>query len=815
MRHLFTSAALSTLAITALFASQALADTYYVRTGGNDANSGTTPAQAFATPEMASEMLEAGDIVYIGGGEYTSQIITANSGTDDDRIQYIADTNGSQTGDAGEVVIRFANAPVVLISEKSFTSFVGFTFRGRSGSKVSVVQIDSNASQITFDNCLVEDSIKHGIWIKNASDILITGSTVQGSGEDGINIERGTSISLIDSTVTTSKKKGVKIKKAGSSILVDRCILTQNGNHGLSMEEGVTAVVLNTLSTKNKDGFHTHKDCDIKIWNCTSAANKDYGIKAHDGAMIEVVNTISYKNGRDGIRFDAKKGKTLAATHHHNISFGNKFKDWKGFTPSKTDLSIDPEFASTNSYYLALSSPARNTGTDGSLFTEVDLTGKPRPEGGAWDIGCYEGFGGPTVQYVRTRGNDSNSGLTPGQAFRTIQRAIKECVSPGCKIYVGPGVYTETLEIGTGAGTSAQDGAELSPNMIIADVGGVHTKDDPGEVLIDGQGSKTHGIKISSRDHWVIDGFSIRNQREYSVYGVSSGLSILNSTLEVPKGYSIYISAMGDVTVSDCEFERNQTSGHTMWITPMNRATPTSVTITRNDATLKDNLYLSTKFNQGKLGNDGSYGSERGSYTYGAIVYGWGRPMVERIEISNNQFSDCYLGIYSGVYSRYPTTSVIANNTVSGSMYGIYSYGYNAKSTHLVNNIIDNSYFGLLSYSYRGSPAVVTGLLENNITYDMVRYRRSFEFDIIQASPMFADPKSGDFSLQAGSPGIDAGTVNNAPSTDIKGRSRPTDGNNDGVAQIDLGAYELVTTPTKLRVVQWREISGHRDMSSD
>jgi len=815
MRHLFTSAALSTLTIATLLASQSFADTYYVRAGGNDASSGTSPAEAFATPEMASEMLQAGDIVYIGGGEYTSQILAVNSGTDDDTIQYIADTNGSQTGDAGEVVIQIADVPVALLSGKSFTSFVGFTFRGSGSSKASAVQIDSGSSYITFDTCVVEQSSKHGFLIKDSSFILITGSTVQSSGEDGINIERGASIAVVDSTVTGSKKKGIKVKKSGSSILVDRCILTTNGNHGFSAEDNASAVVTNTLSTGNKDGFHTHKECNVKIWNCTTAGNKEHGIKAHDGATIEIINTISYDNGKDGIKFETKKNKTLAVTHHHNISFGNEDDNWSGSTPSESDLSIDPLFVSTSDFQLTIDSPARNSGTDASTYTIVDLVGKPRPEGGEWDIGCYEGFGGPAVQYVRMRGSDSNSGLTPGQAFRTIQKAINQCVSPGCTIYVGPGVYTESLEIGTGAGTTARDGTENSPNMIIADVGGVFTNDDPGEVLIDGQNSKTHGINMNNRDHWVIDGFSIRNQKEYGIYGISSGLSVLNCTIEAPQKYSIYMSALGDVTVSDCVFERTPTSGHTMWITPMNRSTPTSVTITRNDATLKDESYLSSRFNLGQLNSSGRSNGWQTSYTYGVIVYGWGRPMVDRIEISNNQFSDCYLSIYSGVYSTYPSTSVIANNTVTGSMYPIYSYAYNSQSTRIINNIIDNSYFGLMSYAYRGQPTVVSGLLENNIAFDMTRYRRSFEFDIIQGNPMFADAQSGDFSLQSGSLGIDAGTLVSAPSTDIDGRSRPTDGNNDGLAQIDLGAYELVTAPTKIKVVQWREISGHRDMSGE
>ena len=64
-------------------------------------------------------------------------------------------------------------------------------------------------------------------------------------------------------------------------------------------------------------------------------------------------------------------------------------------------------------------------------------------------------------------------------------------------------------------------------------------------------------------------------------------------------------------------------------------------------------------------------------------------------------------------------------------------------------------------------------------------------FDPEFGAPQFAGP--GDYHLPAGSPAIDSGdplTVS-LPTEDFDGAPRPVDGNGDGVARRDMGAYEL------------------------
>ena len=64
----------------------------------------------------------------------------------------------------------------------------------------------------------------------------------------------------------------------------------------------------------------------------------------------------------------------------------------------------------------------------------------------------------------------------------------------------------------------------------------------------------------------------------------------------------------------------------------------------------------------------------------------------------------------------------------------------------------------------------------------------------IQSDPLFVDAAGGNLRLQPGSPAIDAGDngVTLFIAADLDGRPRQADGNRDGTARVDMGAYESV-----------------------
>ena len=240
-----------------------------------------------------------------------------------------------------------------------------------------------------------------------------------------------------------------------------------------------------------------------------------------------------------------------------------------------------------------------------------------------------------------------------------------------------------------------------------------------------------------------------------------------------------------------------------------------------NDCTVHDST---------KEGIDCSIGCTNGSI-HNCTVYN----VKEGIYVDPEQTAESNISIYDNLVYNCPDNGIILSSELNGtqqSMTGISIYnnilygnavGFSVGSisvpantfsfTFINNTIYNNSYGGITlgnaSYILSGivrnniivgtSGNILTSLsgsgsqvvIDHNLFYNPGGYNASniYGTNYIQADPLFNNPPT-DFSLQSGSPAINAGSATAAPATDYIGTSRP-----QGVGY-DIGAYEYKTVST-------------------
>lgn len=284
---------------------------YYVSTRGNDKNDGLSRRTPFRTIQKACTVVNPGDTVYVGGGEYVEHVFMTTAGKQDARITFIADTTGAKTGRRGEVHVRTANrahgafaltnAPYVTIEGFRFTSC--YDAVGATRSEGLIVR-----------NCIFEKNTVGGLKIVDGSATVI-GCTFRDQ-------QFGLSCSKADLTVEdckfnhnthtalffTNKKEQVKLTVKDSyfmqntygayaigDMLLDNCKFEKSGNSWsiLSINGDLEVKNMQKRLTGNQgSGLYIWDDRDpskarvIRGWTLTD----NYGALALGGGKFRVEN---------------------------------------------------------------------------------------------------------------------------------------------------------------------------------------------------------------------------------------------------------------------------------------------------------------------------------------------------------------------------------------------------------------------------------------------------------------------------------------------------------------------------------------------
>ena len=209
----------------------------------------------------------------------------------------------------------------------------------------------------------------------------------------------------------------------------------------------------------------------------------------------------------------------------------------------------------------------------------------------------------------------------------------------------------------------------------------------------------------------------------------------------------------------------------------------------------------------------------QGSGGFGAAIGGFsGSPIVEGNEFFGNSCDGQFLsGVLSFVNSSSPrifnniihdnpcraidmtipvdAAPVVYNNTIVRNATGIYiDHRISNSNQTYRNNILAENGIGLeVAFEFDPFDAVWT----NNLVFaNAVQFSGTEDSTGTNGNladdPRFEDSTYDDFVLGTGSAAIDAGTATGLalPATDFNGSARVQDGNGDGIATVDIGAFE-------------------------
>ncbi|MBA3606405.1 MAG: hypothetical protein H0W46_10645, partial [Acidimicrobiia bacterium] len=366
--------------------------TRYVRLSGADSNNGTTPALAWrtVTKALGATGIASGDIVYIGGGTYRETVSVAmTSPTVETRV--VGDVDGSQTGDAGPVQITAyttndTTAPATVVTfdfnSKNYLTVENILFvGGNPTSNASGVNISGNNNKLI--NCAIlavgKQSGGYSIYISCAANVA---STILIDRCRLLNLRSQAIYVVLPRNASAHYDAAVTIRNCCIVTIGNDCVQINPSGTGSFYGGGVDVesctlfgqVGLRTITAE----LSTTIPCTIN--NSLVISGASTGILATtSGQITENYNRIWSATPRSNVTAGANSVTDNAQAML--LEFGQSLI-WGDLTPRDF---LEP----------MTGSPVLGFGNTASSPTPptTDLTGRPRPSGGAstsYAVGAFE-----------------------------------------------------------------------------------------------------------------------------------------------------------------------------------------------------------------------------------------------------------------------------------------------------------------------------------------------------------------------------------------------------------------------------------------